>query len=183
MRIRSWLRVQLSFLLLAVALPAAAQQSITLASGKTITASVTSTQTILHLPGTHSRRPRVVLEHDATIAKGVPPSTLKLIAEVPGSAILLTDTYPSLPGGLSYCQAGEEQFLRVITTSGRRPIETYHIKLASCRDNIELAQPGLTWSPTTKTLDIHWLTRSSQPATVTLTIDSNGKPSVANPLP
>ena len=183
MQIRSWAKLQFSLLLLAIAFPVVAQQSIALASGKTITASVTTTQTILHIPGRHSTKLRIALQRDATIAKETRPPDLKLIAEIPNSAILLTDTYPSLPGGLSYCQAGEEQFLRVITTSGRRPVETYHLKLASCRDNIELADPGLAWSPTTKTLAIHWLTRPDQPTTLTIAIDPNGKPSItAAPL-
>lgn len=182
MRIRSWV----SLLLLAVWLQAAmAQQAIVLPGGGRMTASVTPAATILKVRVSRSPAVAVTLKRDATVAKGTRAVGLKLIAEISGSAILLSDTYPSQPGGLSYCQSGEEQFLRVITTSGKRPIETYHVKLASCRDGIELASPGLTWSAQARTLKIQWLSTAApsggpgQAKTVNLTIDARGNPSIS----
>jgi hypothetical protein len=58
---------------------------------------------------------------------------------------------------MSYCQAGEEQFLRVIALADPPPRETLRIKTASCRGNIELASPGIAWSAQTRTLRIDWL--------------------------
>ena len=79
---------------------------------------------------------------------------------------------------MSYCQAGEERFLRVIEIASKRPTETYRVKLESCRDNIELASPGLKWSPETKSLNIHWLSAPGQIGKSedrTLTIGTDGK--------
>ncbi len=137
MRTKSW-----ASLLLLLPVIAAAQQSITLASGGTITASNSSARTVFKFRGPGSAKASVTVKRDGTVAAEAGPPNLKLIAEIAGSAILLTDTYPSRPGGLSYCQAGEEQFLRVFTISDKRPVETYQVKLASCWDNLELASPG-----------------------------------------
>jgi hypothetical protein len=128
-------------------------------------------------PGGGTSRLRV--ERDATVTEGVNPASLKLVAEIPGSALILTDTYPSIPQGMSYCQAGQEVFLRVVTVSGKRPVETYRTKLESCRDNIELASPGLEWTPETRTLEIHWLSApggADKPEDHTLKIRPDGKP-------
>jgi hypothetical protein len=113
------------------------------------------------------------------VAKGEKPTSVKVVAEVSGSALILTDTYVSLPGGMSYCQAGEERFLRIIAISGKKPVETYHVKIESCRDNVELASPGIQWSSETKRLDIHWLSapgEAGKPRDLTLRIGADGKP-------
>ena len=178
MQIKSWA----SLLLLAVAPLAAAQSSITLASGQTITARTTPTHTILTLQGSRGIAPqRLSLKRDETVASASPTPALKLVGEIPRSAVLLTDTYPSRPGGLSFCQAGEEQFLRVIDFTHKQPIEQYHVKLASCRANIELAQPGLNWDAATRTLTVHWLLspdHPGQPESATILIPEEGSPIV-----
>lgn len=51
----------------------------------------------------------------------------------------------------------------------------HRIKLASCRQNIELGSPGLEWRPESSTLDIEWLsgpTKPGEPAELTLRIGS-----------
>jgi len=148
MRIRFWL----STLCLATYLSASGQSTIRLPSGKEIAYSGSGSDTVFTLPNAHGRDFRLRVDRDATVANGQRPTSVKVVAEIPDSILVLSDAYPSIPGGMAYCQAGEEQFLRVISTSRKRPIETYHLKLASCRDNIELATPGLTWSPQTHTL-------------------------------
>jgi hypothetical protein len=62
---------------------------------------------------------------------------------------------------LSYCQAGEEQFLRVISTAGEKAFQTFVTKLSSCRETLELAEPGLEWNEPSSSLQIHWLTGPS----------------------
>jgi hypothetical protein len=99
---------------------------------------------------------KLTLERDDTVAAGAAPDNLRVVGEVRKSAVVLVDTYPSKPGGLSYCQAGEERFLRVISLEGKLR-ETLRVKLASCRQNIELASPGIEWNAETSTLSIHWL--------------------------
>jgi hypothetical protein len=72
-------------------------------------------------------------------------------------ALVVVDTYASKAGGMHLCQAGEESFLRVIRTAQSSATETFHEKLESCRDNIELASPGLQFAPETRTLEVNWL--------------------------
>ena len=120
----------------------------------------------------------VPAERDATVLKNTKPRKIKIVGEVKDVAVVLIDTYPSIPGGMSYCQAGEERFLRVVSLVKKTPVETFHTKLESCRDNIELASPGLAWSAESTTLVIHWLqgpTSPGKPETRTLVIDAEGK--------
>jgi len=101
------------------------------------------------------------------------PSNVQLVAEVTGTTLVVVDTYPSLPGGLAYCQAGEERFLRVIALAPAGPEEMLRIKLASCRQNIELTDPGVEWLESSSTLRVHWLLGPSsraQPEELTLRI-------------
>ena len=100
---------------------------------------------------------RVVAERDSTVLADAKPQSIEKVAEVKDIAVVVVDTYPSIPLGLSYCQAGQERFLRVISLREKRPRETSRLKLESCRENIELASPGLEWAPNTSTLTIHWL--------------------------
>jgi hypothetical protein len=71
---------------------------------------------------------------------------VKVLAKREGT-LLMVDTYNSLPGGMSYRQAGEESFLRVVSTTSGTPEETTRVKLSSCRQNIELGASGLEWRP------------------------------------
>ena len=102
-------------------------------------------------------RDSVALDRDATVAPEAPPSRVNIIARMPGTAIVIMDTYPSLAGGLSYCQAGEEAFLRVISTFGQTAAKRYDMKVGSCRDNLELADSGIEWDASGATLRVHWL--------------------------
>ena len=166
-----------SALLLAAGLSVWAQEPVQLASGKAFTFSAAGARTVFSIPKATGGTGRLYVERDATVAEGANPSSVKLVAEIPGAALLLVDTYPSIPGAMSYCQAGQEAFLRVVAIS-KRPVETYHIKLESCRDNIELASPGLNWTPETRTLDIHWLSApgsAGQPGNRRLKIRPDGK--------
>jgi hypothetical protein len=93
---------------------------------------------------------------DSTVAD-VHPISVEKIAEKRGAALIFVDTYRSRAGGMSYCQAGEERFLRVFSIAQAPPRETYRVKLESCRQNIELASPGVEWVAESSTLNIHWL--------------------------
>ena len=101
---------------------------------------------------------------DATVSRKARAKVVDIVGEIDASAIILIDTYPSIPGGMSYCQAGEERFLRVFTIA-KKPRETFRLKLESCRDNLELASPGIEWSPESSTLKIHWLQGPGQKGT------------------
>jgi hypothetical protein len=156
-----------------------AQESVHLPSGTLLTSSAARDRTVLTVQKQGGGKTRLSVERDGNIANNIEPSSLKIVAEIPNSALILVDAYPSIPGGMSYCQAGQETFLRVISISGKRPVETYRTKLESCRDDVELGSPGLRWSPDTRTLHIHWLTapdKVGQPESRTLKISADGKP-------
>jgi hypothetical protein len=116
----------------------------------------------------------VLLDVDGTVVPGSAPTEVKVVGELDG-ILLIVDTYSSIPGGMSYCQAGEESFLRVISTAAEMPEETSRVKLNSCRQNIELGSPGLEWQPSSSTLHLQWLsgpgTRGA-PAELTLRFGS-----------
>lgn len=118
----------------------------------------------------------IAVERDDTVAQDTRPRKVKIIGEIPKVAVILIDTYPSIPGGMSYCQAGEERFLRVVSLTKSAPEETFHVKLESCRNNIELASPGIDWLPESSKLVIHWLQGpiGGKAETRILTIDKAG---------
>ena len=99
----------------------------------------------------------VLLDRDAAVASQAPVLSVKLIAEAPGSVLILTDSYPSRAGGLSYCQAGEEEFLRVI--AGMK--ETFRVKLRSCIGELELGEHGISWDAATSALRVEWIGTSA----------------------
>jgi hypothetical protein len=112
---------------------------------------------------------------DGTVAPGARPTDIKIVAELDGT-LLIVDTYASLPGGMSYCQAGEESFLRVVSIVSGAPEETTRVKLSSCRQNIELGSPGLEWQPGSSTLQLRWLSGPGTrgvPAELTLRIGAS----------
>jgi hypothetical protein len=89
---------------------------------------------------------------------------------------VLVDRYPSLPGGLSMCQAGEESFVRVIALGAPQPRVTFTAKIGSCLQNIELADPGLEWSPDSRTLRIEWLASAAgAPQMQEIVISADGR--------
>lgn len=97
------------------------------------------------------------IERDTTVSPKSAPTDVKVLGEVKGSAIIVIDSYQSFPGGMSYCQAGRERFLRVVAISKVPPREMWRVKLESCHDNIELATDGVEWIPESFMLKVHWL--------------------------
>lgn len=171
MRIVFWA----SLILLATRVAAGADRKLELPSGKTLTYSTAPNCTNFIVPS-GSRQSQICLRRDDTVADNAQAS-VKLVAELP-QALILTDTYPSIPGGMSYCQAGEEVFLRVISLKGKHVKQTHQEKLGSCRGNIELADPGVTWSPESETLTVHWISGPEHPAspeTKTLLVRKDGE--------
>ena len=99
----------------------------------------------------------VWVTRDASIPAGAAPDNIEFIADIGQRTIVFIDSYPSNPGGMSYCQAGQERFLRVASIARKLAVETFRVKVESCRDNIELASSGIEWLPESATLRIHWL--------------------------
>ena len=121
---------------------------------------------------------RLRVKQDQTVPSVAKPSDIKLVGEIGQTAVILIDSYPSIPGGMSLCQAGQERFLRVISVAEKQPKETFRIKLESCRDNIELTSPGIEWQPDRSTLRIEWLQgpdKQQKPDRLSLRIGTDGK--------
>src|ERR1700683_1926762 len=94
--------------------PAAAPQGqLALPSGGSIAYSAAGSKTRFDIQTKSGRRYEVNVERDSMVSPKAQPATAKLVGEVADKALILTDTYPSVPLGLGYCQAGEERFLRV----------------------------------------------------------------------
>jgi len=74
----------------------------------------TQSQT-LHIKLSDSQQYSVAVERDANVAKDATPEKIRIVGVIKGIAIILVDTYRSIPGGMSYCQAGSESFLRVVS--------------------------------------------------------------------
>jgi hypothetical protein len=168
-----------SALAVAGLLAATPQTKIALPSGGSLSYSSQKSETRLEIHTESGRHYEVRVQRDATIEPGAAPDNVQLVGEVPGKALIVTDTYPSAPLGMNYCQAGEEQFLRVITLAAEKASETLDLKLASCRDNIELADPGLEWNAPSRTLRIHWLEGPANKQAAeerTIHISAGGKP-------
>ena len=115
------------------------------------------------------KKVRIPVESDqyARVDAGV---DVQVIAEI-GSSVAVVDTYLSRPCGASYCQAGQERFLRILRLDNAEPQVTLRLKLASCWQEIELTDSGVEWSPADSTLRVHWLlgpTSKMQPEELTL---------------
>ncbi len=141
--------------LLCLGLLGAASKTIPLQSGGTLSARAGRNGAILNITGRPNVAATLPLPVDGSIKPGSLPA-LKLIGEYGPRTILLEDTYYSSPAGLSNCQAGKEQFLRVIAL-GKPNRQTLRLKLRSCRDNTELADAGVVWKPETGTVEVNWL--------------------------
>jgi hypothetical protein len=77
---------------------------------------------------------------------------VEVLSEVDSSLVVI-DTYLSRPGGGSYCQAGQERFLRVLRLVHDVADVTLNLKLVSCWQAIELADAGVEWSTTDSSLE------------------------------
>jgi len=118
---------------------------------------------------------------DSTVPPQVRPVRVDIVGEVENRALVLVDSYPSQPGGMTACQSGEERFLRVISIWKNRAALTYSAKLASCREDIELDVDGLEWHPPSSTLRVRWSSgprRHAEPEVLTLRIELDGEPIV-----
>ena len=117
------------------------------------TTTPTAAALVLHTQGGELN---VKVALDENVKVGTTPSAVHIVAELK-DALVVQDTYPSLSGGLSYCQAGEESFLRIFSVDAGVAEETARFKVASCRQNIQLDSPGVEWHSETSTLRVRWL--------------------------
>ncbi len=152
-----------SLALLVLPAYAAAQNTVALPSGGSLRYSSDDSQTRIEIGTRRGKLITLRLERDGFVLPGAVVVNLRILGELENRAIVLADTYPSKPGGMSFCQAGEERFLRVISIARTPASETLRLKLESCRENIELGSPGLEWQQAPPTLRIHWLLGPSKP--------------------
>jgi len=140
---------------------AAGNQSLRLSSGATMTLSSMpdSSTTAIRIvtPGAAPRPRTAILKRDTDVAEGDALIRFEVVATIKDRAVVLIDAYRSKPSGLSSCQAGQERFLRVIALDGDALMETFRIKLESCRSNIELSSEGVRWHGPGSIVTIDWL--------------------------
>jgi len=120
--------------------------SIDLPSGGTTSYSTVAGKTRLDIRILNGVRYIIKLKSDQTVSPKVSPNKLTIIGEIGGTVIIFIDAYPSTSGGLSYRQAGEEKFLRIVAILKKAAVETFQIELENCRDNIELATHSIDWN-------------------------------------
>jgi hypothetical protein len=134
----------------AVALAGPRGHVIPLASGGTLRYSTQRNRTLIEI---RPAKAQVLLGRDETVAPGSPVLALELLAQKPEGVYVITDRYASRPGPMSYCQAGQEQFVRVLARA-RGLHETFSLKVQSCRSNLELGPAGLSWDNASSTLTV-----------------------------
>jgi hypothetical protein len=133
--------------------------------------------TKFNIKGSDNKLHQLSVQRDRTVAPNRAPKAVESFAVISESTFLLLDTYPSIRAGMSFCLAGEEKFLHIISISEKVAKETLALKLASCRENIELAEPGINWDPTNAILNINWLsgpTLKGQSEQRRIKIEANG---------
>jgi len=158
--------------------PSQARRSVPLPEGGSISYSSMDGKTWFGIRDRKGRRYVLKVNRDSTVSFKAEPSNLKVVGSNRGSFIIVVDTYPSVRGGMSYCQAGEERFLRVISMSKKSATEAFRIKVESCRENIILASPGIEWFPKISTLRINWFlgpSSSQRPEVQEIKIRPDGK--------
>lgn len=104
-------------------------------------------------PGGRKLRIAAIADEYVRLDAGV---DIQVIAEME-SSVVVVDTYLSRPGSGSYCQAGQERFLRILRLDNDVAQATLSIKLASCWQEIELNDPGVEWSAADSRLHVQWL--------------------------
>lgn len=129
--------------------------AITLAFGGTLRYSTESNSTRIEIRPSKgaAAKVQILLPRDETVAPASPVQGFELLAEKPSGVYILTDRYASRPGPMSYCQSGQEQFVRVLKRS-RALRETFSLKVQSCRSNLELGSAGLSWDNASSILTI-----------------------------
>jgi hypothetical protein len=146
---------------------ATSPDGVALPKGGSISAVAAAGSLTLLIHNREDLAPRVQVPLDDTIA---PDSglTLEIVGEVEPGIVILEDTYSSLPGGLSFCKSGKEQFLRVLHLENPAK-ELLRVKVTSCIKTIDLDDPGVTWSAARRTLEIRWLSGDQANYRITLT--------------
>jgi hypothetical protein len=132
-------------------------RALTLASGDTLRYSTERNRTLIELRPAKktAAKTQVLLSRDETVAPASPVQDLELLAEKPTGVYVLIDRYASRPGPMSYCQAGQEQFVRVLVglrARSRGLRETFSLKVQSCRSNLDLGPAGVSWDNASSTL-------------------------------
>lgn len=110
-------------------------------AGRSISLATKSGTTVIDVRGPHGKSRSLALRRDAASDPQSPILGARILGEVGESVIVLIDTVQSRPGGLSYCQAGEESTIRVFAIKPKAIAETARFKLDSCIDGIESKAP------------------------------------------
>jgi uncharacterized short protein YbdD (DUF466 family) len=147
----------------------------------TVRTSAANNRTRLDIRVKGGKRYVMLVKRDPYVLFSDDAERVKVVGYIKDTAVILLDTYQSKPNGTSNCQAGEEQFLRIISIKGSQPVETFKMKTSSCYENIEMntdgeQDGGIEWLPELSTLRIHPLGSGGNDIIHTIRIDSEGRP-------
>jgi hypothetical protein len=130
-----------------------------LVSGGTLRYSTQRNRTLVEIRPAKptGEKTQILLSRDETVVPASRILAFELLAEKPTGVYVVTDRYASRPGPMSYCQAGQEQFVRVLALAhGLKGglHETFSLKVESCRSNLELGPAGLSWDDASSALTV-----------------------------
>jgi hypothetical protein len=153
MRTAFWLSLLVLFALLAPG--EVAPRSVPLSSGGRLRFETRGNRTLVEWTGRYKKEPRrqLLLPGDPDVDSGSPVLRAELVGEKAGKVYIVTNSYRSRPGPMSYCQSGEERYIRVLVR-GTRLRETFSLKVQSCRANVEVSDEGIRWDSATSRLSI-----------------------------
>ncbi len=100
---------------------------------------------------------RLTLPLPANISLAAGARHLTMLSLPAEKQMLLLDSYASKPQSMSRCQAGAEVYARLLDFTGAKAAQLWQLKVASCLDNLELADGGVSWAKDTQTLTVNWL--------------------------
>lgn len=165
--------------------PGQAQDTKTPHPDVTVRTRAANSKTRLDIRIKGGKRYVILAKRDSNVLSSDDAQRVKVVGYIKDTAVILQDTYRSKPNGTYYCQAGEEQFLRIISVKGARPVETLRLKTNSCYDSVELdmeeGDEGIEWIPESSTMRVHLIGvgvpgRSEPGRLRTIRIDSEGRP-------
>jgi hypothetical protein len=153
MRTASWLSLLALFARLATG--EVAPRNVQLSSGGRLRFEIRGNRTLVEWTGRYKNEPRqqLLLPRDADVDSGSPVLHAELVGEKAGKVYIVTNSYRSRPGPMSYCQSGEERYIRVLVR-GSRLRETFSLKVQSCRENLEVSGEGIRWDSAASRLSI-----------------------------
>ncbi len=112
---------------------------------------------IFEMRDKNAKAARLILPLPADISVSAGARHLTVLSPPDDKQMLVLDSHASKPQSMSRCQAGAEVYARLLDFTGAKAAQLWQLKVASCLDNLELADGGVSWAKDTQTLTVNWL--------------------------